>query len=55
MTLHPAAAHSGITFYRSDVKANRSRILARYDHVTDTRLCTKLPMSRVTASELLNI
>ena len=42
MTLHPAAAHSGITFYRSDVKANESRILARYDHVTDTRLCTKI-------------
>ena len=42
MTLHPATANRGISFYRSDVKASEARIPARYDHVTDTRLCTKI-------------
>lgn len=42
LVLMPAAAGSGITFVRSDVDAAVSSIPARFDLVTDTRLCTKL-------------
>jgi UDP-3-O-[3-hydroxymyristoyl] N-acetylglucosamine deacetylase len=35
--LHPAPAGTGIVFYRTDLGA---KIPARFDHVTDTRLCT---------------
>lgn len=41
LTLLPAPANSGITFIRSDIAAN-NRIPARYDLVTDTRMCTIL-------------
>ncbi len=40
LTVTPASAGHGIVFYRSDV-AN-GRIPARFDLVSDTRLCTKL-------------
>lgn len=39
LTLHPAAAGTGIRFRRSDIGIE---IPARYDHVVDTRLCTAL-------------
>jgi len=35
--LHPAPAGTGIVFHRTDLGA---KIPARFDHVTDTRLCT---------------
>ena len=39
LTLHPAAAGTGIRFRRTDIGLD---IPARYDHVVDTRLCTAL-------------
>src|SRR3546814_12792203 len=42
MSLHPAATDSGIVFRRSDVHGPHGEIAARYDNVTDTRLCTSL-------------
>jgi len=39
LTLHPAAAGSGIVFHRTDLGIG---IPARHDHVIDTRLCTVL-------------
>lgn len=39
LTLRPAAAHMGIRFIRSDLAGNNI-IPARYDLVTDTRMCT---------------
>ncbi len=41
MVLHPAAAHSGIQFVRTDI-GNHARITASYDQVSDTRLATTL-------------
>ena len=41
MSLHPAAADSGITFVRDDVSAH-AEIAARYDCVSGTRLSTRL-------------
>lgn len=40
LTLHPAAAGSGIRFRRADLDG--IEIPARFDHVVDTRLCTAL-------------
>lgn len=40
ITLQPAAAGCGIVFVRSDLRAGRNEIEARWDRVTDTRLCT---------------
>ncbi|WP_307433772.1 UDP-3-O-acyl-N-acetylglucosamine deacetylase [Labrys monachus] len=41
ITLHPSEANSGIVFLRTHLENGREReILARYDNVTDTRLCT---------------
>lgn len=42
MTLHPATADHGILFRRSDVDGDGADILARWDRVTDTRLCSAL-------------
>ena len=42
MTLHPAAADHGILFRRSDVAGDGADILARWDRVADTRLCSAL-------------
>jgi len=39
LTLHPAAAGTGIVFHRSDLGVS---IPARFDRVVDTRLCTAL-------------
>lgn len=40
MVLHPAAAGHGIVFVRTDIVDGDNIIPARYDLVTDTRLCT---------------
>ncbi|MCK6418041.1 MAG: UDP-3-O-acyl-N-acetylglucosamine deacetylase [Alphaproteobacteria bacterium] len=40
MTLHPAPAGHGIVFERTDFSGADNRIPARWDRVTDTRLCT---------------
>ena len=41
ITLHPSEANSGIVFLRTHLENGREReILARYDNVIDTRLCT---------------
>jgi len=42
MTLHPAAADHGILFRRGDVDGAGADILARWDRVADTRLCSAL-------------
>ncbi len=40
LTLCPAPVHHGIVFVRTDLACVDNRIPARYDRVTDTRLCT---------------
>lgn len=40
LTIHPAPVGSGIVFVRSDMTGCDNIIPARWDHVTDTRLCT---------------
>lgn len=42
LIIQPAAANHGIVFVRSDITAHDNRIPARWDLVTDTRLCTVL-------------
>lgn len=42
LELRPAPVGSGITFIRTDQPAGINRIPARWDQVTDTRLCTAL-------------
>ncbi len=42
LTLKPAEANSGIIFNRGDVNTNQSEILARWDNVVDTRMCSVL-------------
>ncbi len=42
LTLRPGAPNSGIIFVRVDEQPGRDRIPARWDRVTDTRLCTLL-------------
>ncbi len=42
MTLRPAPVDHGICFIRTDVPADRAVIPARWDLVSDTRLCTLL-------------
>ncbi len=42
LTLRPAAANSGIVFRRTDVAGEQSRVPARYDLVSETRLGTTL-------------
>jgi UDP-3-O-[3-hydroxymyristoyl] N-acetylglucosamine deacetylase len=42
MSLHPAAPDTGIVFRRSDIDGDDALIEARYDLVSDTRLCTTL-------------
>lgn len=42
LTVYPAPAGSGITFIRTDITDRDNVIPARYDFVTDTRLCTVL-------------
>jgi len=41
MTIHPASAHYGIWFRRTDL-AGDALIAARFDAVCDSRLCTKI-------------
>lgn len=40
MTVNPASANNGITFIRTDIKDRNNAVAARWDNVTDTRLCT---------------
>jgi UDP-3-O-[3-hydroxymyristoyl] N-acetylglucosamine deacetylase len=42
ITLRPAAADTGIRFCRIDVTDRDQIIVARYDQVVDTRLCTRI-------------
>jgi UDP-3-O-[3-hydroxymyristoyl] N-acetylglucosamine deacetylase len=42
LTLEPAPANTGIVFVRSDKPAGENEITARYDLVSDTRLCSNL-------------
>lgn len=42
MNLRPAPVDSGIVFIRTDVPADRALVPARWDLVSDTRLCTLL-------------
>lgn len=42
MTVKPARADMGITFIRTDVQDRPNTIMARWDFVTETRLCTVL-------------
>ncbi len=42
LTLKPAAANSGIRFVRTDLEAGKNEILAEYQNVCDTLLCTKI-------------
>ncbi len=42
LTVEPAEFGAGIVFVRSDMDPDEAVIPARYDLVTDTRLCTKL-------------
>jgi UDP-3-O-[3-hydroxymyristoyl] N-acetylglucosamine deacetylase len=40
MTLHPAVAGHGVVFVRKDITDRDNIVPARWDHVTNTRLCT---------------
>ncbi len=40
LSLHPAKPDTGIVFRRADIGGPSAEISARYDQVTDTRLCT---------------
>jgi len=42
MTLKPARENAGIVFYRTDVLPLHGRIVAKWDRVNDTMLCTKI-------------
>ncbi|MCE9506884.1 MAG: UDP-3-O-acyl-N-acetylglucosamine deacetylase [Alphaproteobacteria bacterium] len=42
MTIKPSPSSSGIVFIRTDIKDRSNVIPMRWDHVTDTRLCTVL-------------
>jgi UDP-3-O-[3-hydroxymyristoyl] N-acetylglucosamine deacetylase len=42
MTVKPATAGRGISFIRTDIKDKNNTIPARWDYVTDTKLCTVL-------------
>jgi len=43
ITLHPAEANNGITFFRADIAAGRdAEIPARFTHVSTTDLCTSV-------------
>lgn len=42
LTVRPAPAFSGIVFVRTDIKDRPNAIAARWNNVTDTRLCTVL-------------
>jgi len=42
MSLYPADPNTGILFRRTDIPGQNATIPARFDHVSDTRLCTTL-------------
>lgn len=45
LSLHPAKPDTGIVFRRADIGGPDAEISARYDQVSDTRLCTTLTNS----------
>jgi UDP-3-O-[3-hydroxymyristoyl] N-acetylglucosamine deacetylase len=47
MTLHPAAPDSGIVFRRTDIGGRGACIPARWENVTDTRMCTTIGQGAV--------
>lgn len=56
LTIKPAPAHAGITFIRTDVRDHPNLVPARWDAVTDTRLCTVLSnASNITVSTVEHI
>lgn len=42
LSIYPGKTDQGIVFVRTDLPREQNRIPARYDYVTDTRLCTVL-------------
>lgn len=42
MTVHPAAAHFGVWFRRTDIEDRDALIAARYDAVPQSQLCTRI-------------
>lgn len=42
LTIRPAAANTGYVFIRTDVASEHQRIVARWDTVVDTTMCTKV-------------
>ncbi|MEK6216177.1 MAG: UDP-3-O-acyl-N-acetylglucosamine deacetylase, partial [Boseongicola sp.] len=42
MSVHPASAEYGIWFRRTDVEDKNALIPARWDAVSDTKLCTRI-------------
>ena len=42
LTLLPAPADHGIVFHRTDVDGSKAEIVARWDRVSDTRLCSAI-------------
>ena len=42
LTIRPACVHQGITFVRTDISDRDNVIPGKWDHVTETRLCTVL-------------
>lgn len=48
LTISPADANSGITFFRSDLRGAAAVVPARWDTVVDTRMCTVIGNSHGT-------
>ena len=42
LTLHPAAANHGVVFRRVDITDRDNMVIAHWENVTDTRMCTVL-------------
>lgn len=42
LSVKPALANTGIVFVRSDIADRDNRVLARFDAVNDTKLCTRI-------------
>ncbi len=53
ITLHPAEADSGVTFFRTDIAAGReTEIPARFTHVSATELCTSVGSSSASVATI---
>jgi len=42
MSIHPAESDHGIVFVRSDLSDGKNKVPARWDYVTDTKMCTAI-------------